>query len=327
MGTNRVLAVVVIGRNEGERLRRCIESVQTFSDRIVYVDSGSTDGSVEMARSKGVVVVQLDTDIPFTAARARNAGFRRLCEFSPAPILVQFVDGDCEMFPPWGNAAIAFLNERQEVAVACGRLREKFPDHSIYNMLCDIEWDGEVGEITACGGIAMMRVDALKAVGGFRPDLIAGEEPELCVRLRKAGWRIWRLEEDMALHDAAMTRFGQWWKRAVRAGFAFAQRAYLHGSPPEREGVKESRSAWLWGFVLPLGIIGLVALVGPWAVAFLLAYPLQVVRLATRGGRSARENWWQALFLVLGKFPEVIGQTKFLVHRWSGVQARLIEHK
>jgi GT2 family glycosyltransferase len=322
-----LLGVVVIGRNEGERLRRCLESVQPHTSRIMYVDSGSTDGSVDMVRSKGVEVVQLDIGIPFTAARARNQGFQRLRELCPGLSLVQFVDGDCEVSPNWLAAGAAFLDERPEVAVVCGRLREKFPERSVYNMLCDIEWDGDVGETPACGGIAMMRAEAFEAVGGFRADLIAGEEPELCVRMRKAGWRIWRLETDMALHDAAMTRFGQWWKRALRAGFAFAQRAYLHGAPPEREGVRESRSAWFWGFAVPFGVCGLALWTGPQALLLLLVYPAQVVRLAFRGRRSPRENWWHAWFLVLGKFPEMFGQVKFFFHRFVSMQSGLIEHK
>ncbi len=209
----------------------------------------------------------------------------------------------------------------------CGRLRERFPEQSIYNMLCDIEWDGPVGEIKSCGGNAMMRVKAFASEKGFRSDLIAGEEPELCVRLRAAGWRVWRSEHEMALHDAAMTRIGQWWKRTLRAGYSYAQAAYLHGAPPERHGVQESRSAWVWGFAYPLCCCGLVAWVGPMALLLLAAYPLQVVRLALRGGRSVRENWWHAGFLVAGKFPELVGQIKFLSHLLLGQRAGLIEHK
>jgi hypothetical protein len=240
---------------------------------------------------------------------------------------VQFVDGDCEVVAGWIEKAVAWLDLHRDVAVVCGRRRERYPERSIYNMLCNIEWDTPVGEAKTCGGDALMRIDAFEAVNGYRADLIAGEDPELCVRLRTAGWRIWRLGEEMTLHDAAMMRFGQWWKRTLRCGYAFAQGADLHGAPPERLGVRESRSAWFWGLGIPVGVFGLALGWGAWALVLLLIYPLQVVRLALRGDRSIRENWWRAVFIVIGKFPEVLGQTKFMLDRISSSRSRLIEYK
>lgn len=321
------VGVVVIGRNEGERLRKCLESVVGTPGRVVYVDSGSTDASVEMARAMAVDVIELDMRIPFTAARARNAGFQRMRELAPQHPYVQFLDGDCELVSGWLKKAAAFLDSHGDVAVVNGRLYERYPQRSIYNMLCDIEWDTPVGETRTCGGNAMMRVDAFEKVSGYRADLIAGEEPELCVRLRASGWRIWHLGEGMALHDAAILHFGQWWKRTLRAGYAYAQGADLHGAPPELHCVRESRSAWVWGLGIPMAVLGLSLWLGGWALVLFLVYPLQIVRLAARGRRSARENWWRAGFLVLGKFPEVFGQMKFLLHRHLGGQSRLIEYK
>jgi GT2 family glycosyltransferase len=320
-------AVIAIGRNEGERLRKCLESAVARAARVIYVDSGSTDDSAEMARRLGVAVVSLDMRVPFTAARARNEGFQRLCELAPDLNYVQFVDGDCEIVAGWLEKSVAFLDAHRDVAVVCGRRRERQPEQSIYNMLCDIEWDSPIGEARACGGDALMRIDAFKAMNGYRAGLIAGEEPELCVRLRAAGWRIWRLDAEMTLHDAAITRFEQWWKRMMRSGHAFAEGRYLHGAPPERHWVRESRSAWIWGLAIPLGVLGAVLCWGAWAFALLLIFPLQIVRLAVRGTRSVRENWWYAGSLVLGKFPEMLGQAKFLYHRFVGGQSRLIEYK
>lgn len=321
------IGVVVIGRNEGERLRKCLESVKEIADWVVYVDSGSTDGSVAMALGMGLGVVELDLSTPFTAARARNEGFKKLLEIAPDLAYVQFVDGDCEIVGGWLETAAAFLNGHDDVAMVCGRLRERYPEQSIYNLLCDIEWDTPVGISKACGGIAMARLGALIEVGGYRADLIAGEEPELCVRLRAVGWQIWRLNAEMALHDAAMTRFGQWWKRAMRGGYAYAEGAYLHGASPERHWVKESRRIWVWSLGIPVVTVILVIWLGIWGLAIPMIYPVQVARLALRGTRSVRENWWRALFLVLGKFPEVLGQLNFLYNRRAGKTARLIEYK
>nr|WP_298163854.1 glycosyltransferase [uncultured Pseudomonas sp.] len=321
------VGVVVIGRNEGERLERCLASLLGTADKVVYVDSGSTDGSVRMARELGVEVVELDMSMPFTAARARNEGFARLQRLQPAIAYVQFVDGDCEVVPGWLTKAQAFLDRHADVAVVCGRRRERFPQRSIYNLLCDLEWDTPIGEAKACGGDALMRVEAFAAAAGFRPELIAGEEPELCVRLRAADWKVWRLGEEMTLHDAAITRFSQWWQRSLRAGHAFAEGAFLHGAAPERHWLRESRRAWLWGLGIPLAIVMASTLFGWLALVLLLVYPLQIVRLAVRGARSPRENWLLALFLVLGKFPEMLGQVKFLGRRLGAGRSTLIEYK
>jgi GT2 family glycosyltransferase len=214
------------------------------------------------------------------------------------------------------------------VASVCGRRRERYPERSIYNQLCDIEWDTPIGGVKACGGDVMTRVVALEAVGGYRDASIAGEEPELCVRLRAAGWGIWRLPDEMTLHDAAMTRLTQWWKRSMRAGYAYAEGMRLHGAPPERHNVRETCSAWAWGLALPVLILLLALLWSPWALLGLLAYPLQMLRLYSRSDLRARgraAGW--ALFIVLGKFAEVSGQLKYLLQRLSSRPATLIEYK
>jgi hypothetical protein len=182
----------------------------------VYVDSGSSDGSLEYAQACGAAVVALEP--PFTAARARNFGLDRLRAMNPEIPFVQFLDGDCELRPGWLRAGATALARDSGLAVVCGRLRERFPEASIYNRLCDLEWDRPAGPAESSGGIAMMRVAAFAEVKGFRPDLIAGEEPDLCFRLRQCGYRILRLDAEMALHDAAILRFGQWWRRARRSG-------------------------------------------------------------------------------------------------------------
>jgi glycosyltransferase involved in cell wall biosynthesis len=321
------VAIVVIGRNEGERLIRCLESVVSVGCPIVYVDSGSTDESVPMARSVGSEVIELDMRIPFTAARARNEGFAHVRQLAPDIPYVQFVDGDCEVVVGWLDAAVEFLDAHPDVGAVCGRRRERHPEQSTYNLLCDIEWNTPVGEAKACGGDVMMRTEALAAANGYRASMIAGEDPELCVRLRAAGWRIWRLDKEMTLHDAAMTRFGQWWNRTLRSGHAFAEGAFLHGAPPERHSVRESHRAWFWGLAIPIVTLGASLWIGPWAAALLLVYPLQVLRLFLRGNGSPRENFWRAAFLVLGKFPEMLGQAKFMWDRAFGNRARLIEYK
>ena len=316
------IGAIVIGRNEGERLAKCLASLQGVVDVIVYVDSGSTDQSLEIARGVGAEVVELDTQIPFTAARARNAGLKRLTERNPDVAYVQFLDGDCEMVPEWIEVARAALAADDGLAVVCGRRRERYPEASLWNRLVDEEWDTPVGETTECGGDALMRRAALEAVDGYREDLIAGEEPEMCFRMRHKGWRIQRLDAEMTLHDAAMTKISQWWKRCSRAGYAYALGASLHGASDEQYRIVETRRAVLWGAVLPVAIILLALIVSPWLLALVLIWPAQILRMRLKG-----LQWDQAIFLTLSKFPEAQGVVQLWRDLVTGRRRGLIEYK
>lgn len=314
---------IAIGRNEGQRLVACLDSLQGRVRRIIYVDSGSTDGSSDMARASGATVVALDMTQPFTAARARNAGLAILFAqaASDQPRYVQLLDGDCQIDPDWIDTARAYLDARPDLAVVCGRRRELQPGASRWNRLIDAEWNTPIGEATACGGDALMRLSALAEVGGYRADLIAGEEPEMCLRLRRKGWGIWRLDAEMTRHDAALTRFSQWWKRSRRAGHAFAEGAALHGSGPERHWVRETRRAVLWGMALPLVALLGALVIHPAALLLLLAWPLQVARLTPKMGIE------QAFFTTLAKLPEALGVGEYYANRLRGRRNSLIEYK
>lgn len=326
------LGVVVIGRNEGERLVRCLASLRDSGAPIVYVDSGSTDGSVAAARDAGAEVVGLDTSIPFTAARARNAGLARLLECEPGLVYAQFVDGDCEVRAGWLAAAVAHLDANPGVAVVCGRRRERSPDASPYNRIIDVEWDAPVGDARSCGGDAMFRASLLRELGGFDPGLIAGEEPELCYRIRRAGHRIARLDREMTLHDAAMHRFAQFWRRSERSGHAYAELASLHGREPEHLAVRAVASiiAWSTGPAL-LAIALLAGGAGRAALAPALAYAAPFLR--ARGATSSRgyDGATATLYAgacVVGKFAQLGGVIRFVLNRFvHRRRSLLIEYK
>lgn len=324
------VGVVVIGRNEGERLLRCLESLAPSAAAVVYVDSGSTDGSVAAARARGCSVVVLDPGVPFTAARARNAGFDRLLALHPGLALVQFVDGDCEVAPAWISRAAEELARDPRLAVVCGRRRERFRERSVYNRLCDIEWDTPVGDALACGGDAMMRVAAFVEAGRFDPSLIAGEEPELCVRVRARGWRVRRLDAEMTLHDAAMTRAGQWWRRAVRAGHAFAEGFALHGAPPERLWLRKNASIAFSGLAVPLAVLALAWPTRGASLLLLAWYPTSIwrtYRASLRRGLAARDARAWAISCSLSNFPHLVGQLTYVAGRLRRRPTPLIEYK
>lgn len=321
------IGVVIIGRNEGARLIGCLESLLDFMPQVVYVDSDSTDNSLIEAKSRGAHVLSLDMTNPFTAARARNAGFDAIVSLYPQIKFVQFVDGDCVVNNLWIQTATKFLNNDQSIAVVCGRRREIFPQLSIYNQLCDQEWDTPIGKTKACGGDALMRADVIKLVNGFRNDLIAGEEPELCIRVRQAGYSVWRIDAEMTMHDAAMTKFSQWWKRTTRAGYAFAQGAYLHGAAPASHWVTESQRALVWGLLIPFLTILMLIIKPIIGLILLLIYPLQILRLTFKSKQKLNEAFTQASFLIIGKFAEAVGQIKFWFNQYAGQQSKIIEYK
>lgn len=317
------VAAIAIGRNEGERLAACLASLQGQAHPVVYVDSGSTDGSVAAAEALEANVVMLDMNTPFTAARARNAGLARVRDLAPDIELIQFLDGDCTLHPSWVETAKAVLATDPKLAVVCGRRREKFPQASRWNRMIDAEWNTPVGDALACGGDALIRLEALDAVGGYDPAMIAGEEPEMCFRMRQKGWKITRIDAEMTAHDAAISKFSQWWKRAKRAGHAYAEGAALHGNETrERYNVAEVRRALLWGLVLPGTILLAALVVSPWALLLMVIYPAQVARL-----KAKTFDTTEAAFLTLAKFPETLGILSYWRSRLSGHTRQLIEYK
>lgn len=321
------IAVVVIGRNEGERLINCLKSILQYTAMIVYVDSGSTDNSIQNAQHLGIDVISLDLSTPFTAARARNDGANFLVNHISGFKYIQFVDGDCGVQPGWFDKGFTFLEHNSEYAVVCGRRRERFPEHSIYNQLCDIEWNTVIGDAFSCGGDSLIRLNAFQQVDGFNISLIAGEEPEMCFRMRESGWKIRRINAEMTLHDAAIIKFSQWWNRSKRGGHAFTEGAFLHGTSPERYYVKESLRVLVWGLLIPFIIFITSLLLTPYLLLVMLLYPLQIIRLALRNEVSNTNKWSYAFFLVIGKFPEAVGQLSYVIDRLFSKKGQLIEYK
>jgi GT2 family glycosyltransferase len=324
------VGAVVIGRNEGKRLSTCIRSLPTSIAHVVYVDSASTDDSVEIARELGAQIVELDASRPLSAGRARNEGAEALRRSRPDLELVFFIDGDCELVDGFLEDALSVVATSEEIAVVCGHRREARPEASIYNRLCDIEWTEPNGDVPACGGDALMRLSAFERVGGFDASLIAGEEPDLCLRLRREGYRIRRIARDMSVHDAAMTRFSEWWRRAERAGHAFTEGAVKHRAGGERYWVKEAARPWIYGVLVPgFALLGALPTVGL-SASLLLAYPVSGYRAYgsfRARGFKASDSAVAATYCVIGRFPELLGSARYLSARARGRARALIEYK
>ena len=326
------VGVVAIGRNEGARLVRCLDSVCDGQRPVVYVDSGSTDGSVAAAEARGALVVALDMAQPFSAARARNAGWRTLLAAHPNLDAVQFVDGDCEVVAGWLDAGAAVLAEDASVVAVMGYRRERHPEASVYNRVCDVEWrSGPAGDVRCFGGDVMIRATALQAAGGYDPSVIAAEDDELGVRLRACtGGRFVRLPRDTTLHDADMHSAAQWWQRAKRCGHGYAQVNHLHGAPPERYFASNLRRSLLWGLVVPVGALALAPPTLGLSLGLFARYPLVAARTALRTRRQGFPlghalAWGGSV--ALAPFPEAQGALKFKRDRARRAAPQIIEYK
>lgn len=334
--TIETLGIVAIGRNEGERLKLCLQSLIKLQRPMIYVDSASSDNSVSIAKDLGVAVHELDPEKPCSASRARREGFRHLSEKNPGMEFVFFVDGDCQVDRDWCQRAVDFLGERNDVAAVCGRRRELHPEKSVYNLLCDWEWDSPIGEAAAVGGDAVYRVKSYRDAGEFDATVPAGEEPELCKRIRDLGWKIWRIDAEMTRHDAAMDRFSQWWTRQIRTGYA--------GYDVERRfqiGIFDQiiKSAYAWVIGLPTLVfviwIALQLLSVPYAsiisgLAALIFFFAQVSRIAIRTQSSNSSSWQRfqhGFFVMCAKIPIALGAFRQIIESARGKQAKLVEYK
>lgn len=316
------IGIVVIGRNEGERLKLCLQSVIKAKCKVVYVDSDSKDGSAEFADSLGVSVVKLNGDTPINAAIARNAGFKQIMSEEPALELIHFIDADCELNDNWLEFASKVLADDDNLSAVCGRLREKNVGQSIYTKLCDMSWYIEPGNIDSCGGIATIKVDIFKQLNGFNEALIAGEEPEFYSRVRKKGYTVECLDFAMGTHDCAMESFKQWWMRTVKTGFGFANGSQW-GAWNKRQ-----HSILIWVLLIPLAIL-CGTIIEPRLLFGVLIFPIQILKIAIKSTipYSFKDKLLDATFCVFSKLPQFVGMVKYQVSKLSKEQNKNIEYK
>jgi glycosyltransferase involved in cell wall biosynthesis len=323
--TRPVLSVVVIGRNEGARLEGCLQSIRrmNFVDvfELIYVDSASVDGSPARAASTGAKVIEVQPTRP-TAALGRNAGWRA----ASAPFVL-FLDGDTILHPDFVSEALRQFDET--TAIVWGHRREIDPGRSIYNRTLDLDWIYPAGIADFCGGDALMRRAVLAQVNGFDETLIAGEEPEMCRRIRALGWIIRHVDLPMTGHDLAMTKWSQYWRRATRAGYAYAEvseRFRGSGMPFWEEDARRNRNRAI--VLIALCVVGLT---GAWQALIVCAFfSLLVVRTAAKARWKSPSSVTRLLYGLHSHFQQIpifIGQLQFGRDKRAGRLRGLIEYK
>lgn len=333
MGTQPLISVVVIGRNEGQRLIDCLHSVNSMSNpggpvELIYVDSNSSDQSVERAKEAGALAARIEPERP-CAAVGRNVGWRQ----ARAPFVL-FLDGDTLLEKDFVLHALTAM-EDPRVAVVWGHRRERYPLHSIYNRVLDLDWVYPPGETEFCGGDALMRRQVLESAGGFSDDLIAGEEPELCQRIRTKGYSILHLDVPMTQHDLAMNSWSAYWRRATRAGYAYAEvsQRLINGPFPlwRKESLRNLRHALVLFAVGVGALVYSVILGNSWPLLLALIFYLVIIL------RSAYKARWKSPNLTtltlygvhshLQQIPIAWGQLNYWLHRFRKRKRDLIEYK
>jgi len=324
MSVSHVVGIVVIGRNEGARLGAALQSVLAMDVPVVYVDSRSKDDSVWIAKNLGVMALELSSDRPINASRARNEGVAFLLEKLPGLEYLHLLDGDSTLDPGWISAATEYLDSEPRVGFVCGRLREKDRDTDLLRRLCDLEWHREPSLNAECGGLGMVRTVAFQAAGGLDDSLIAGADPEFYARLKKLGWEVHSMAAPMGVHDSGMGSFRQWWTRSVKGGYAYAHARLWGGWRRER------LSALVWGGALPAMTLILVLSIGWGGALLLLTYPLQIVRIRmgpSKKAFSSADRWLYAANCTAIKFPQCLGIGLFEYRRLTKQHGGLIEYK
>jgi len=328
----KTIGFVSIGRNEGERLKVGLRAIQTLcpNSPVVYVDSGSDDDSVGFAQSCGITTVELDMSIPFTAARARNAGFEKLINDHPNLEFVQFFDGDCELQPGWVEAAIEKLKENDENGIVSGRRAERYPHASLYNKLIDIEWNTPVGETLAVLGDMCVKTEVFQSIKGFDPSIIAAEDDDFCLRARRAGYKIFRINHLMSHHDANMMDLSQWYKRAKRAGHGYTNIFHLHGMGPDKYFRGAIKRVLFWGALVPITFVVFLFVKPVIALIILLAYVAFMGRTAlsrVKQGQSLESSIAYGFLLYTGKIAEMFGLIHYVKNYSLSRKHELIEYK
>jgi glycosyltransferase involved in cell wall biosynthesis len=313
-----VLSFVVIGFNEAGTIGACLASAHgsnlpaDTSYEVIYVDGGSRDNSIAIARSIQNVRV-LGADGPRRAAENRNVGFA-----AARGRYVQFVDGDMVLDPDWAGAAMEFLNAHPGVGIAYGRLEERNPGRLFQALQHD--WAPETGEVAYCGGAAMHRREVLERVGGYPEDVRYGEEPYMCWRIRREqGVKIVQLESRMALHDLGHRSLRDYWRQYVRNGAAYIEIASRCFRSDDRLWLREVISVLGWMVIYVLWIV--VMITGPaplrWIALGLFAFVLARKTLQLlRKGAPLDVSLVYALHTYVVKVPLAWGMARWtLQHR------------
>jgi cellulose synthase/poly-beta-1,6-N-acetylglucosamine synthase-like glycosyltransferase len=208
------VSVVIAGHNEAEAMRKCLRSLAEQTrriDEIIAVDDGSTDGMREVLqelRRDGLIHIALCNQVRCGKAAACNLGMG----IASGDIIVN-VDADCS----YDRDAIAKLLEPfadPRVGAACGNIGVRNAAASVVTSYQAVEYLVSISlgkrvldmfdlVVCASGAFAAFRREALQQVGANVPG--PGEDFDMTMRLRRAGWAIRFVGDSWCMTDVPET--------------------------------------------------------------------------------------------------------------------------
>lgn len=182
---------VIIGRNESLHLARTFRSVLDITEKIVYVDSNSTDNSIEIAKSFGIQKIIKVSSTYGTAALSRSIGASEV-----TTKYIQFLDGDETIERGWLEKAIIKIETNENIAGVHGYKKVYKKDDKHYFVMADKkDWEPDYLQ-----GAFLIDREVYESAGGMETRIFGEEERDLYVRVKSMGYQIWYLHELMASH-------------------------------------------------------------------------------------------------------------------------------
>jgi GT2 family glycosyltransferase len=257
------VAAVIVNWNGREDTLACLRALAAGErppDRVIVVDNGSADGSVEAVRADfpAVEVLALARNVHFAAGA--NAGMRRALAWGADAVWVLNND----TIPALGTLGemLRAFDASPEVGIAGARLvHPGSPPRVVVGARCDFrtgaiiepilspDHEGDWLDVDYVWGCAMLiRADVLRAIGHFDESLVAYfEDTDLCLRARAAGWRTATAVRAVVRHHGSKSADRVFLQQMALRGRNWL-RVYLRHAPPEG---RARLAAWMLGWRLP----------------------------------------------------------------------------
>lgn len=299
------VSVVVIGRNEEKHLEACFRSIFDMDyplDKleIIYVDTGSRDQSVNIAKKFNVKIAEEQSNFP-SAGLARNRGIEE-ARYE----IIHFVDGDMTADRDYLKSAITMLN-KDNIACVIGDVSEQNTDTSFIANVLHYPWrKRKKGFVDAPGAGGTFLRSALREVGGYNPFILKGQETELGFRLRQKGYQIYKVETRMGTHDYAIHDIRSLVKHSYTMGKSYGKILTLPPQQSYSDFIVHARNLLIQGVILLAVILFLLITK---KLLFLLAIPvilLIYVTILHLKEYYSHRDWYAPVYYLLMHFSKPI---------------------
>lgn len=202
------ISVIVIAKNEEIGIKRCYSSIKeackSFSHEIIFVDSNSSDNTLEEMRKilisneNDTKVIQLKSNF-YTAALARNIGAKN----SQGEWLI-FLDGDMELDKKFINSVLSGEKTDDKIIGYVGERDDLFYDETgkVYKRVKNVySKNNKVGPAKKFGGALMIYKKSFDELSGYNSKLKTNEEMEFYSRILSMDKIIYYTDQKMIEHN------------------------------------------------------------------------------------------------------------------------------